>query len=490
MSNVEFHLIAFDEASNVIESLGANMTATFQNIEGQTQNLANTTTEATSQIVLDYDDVKFSMNALEEAQGSANASFGTSIMSMNNLALAGATLYMSFERVQNAQVMVDRSNLMVQRSTQTARQAQVDYNEAVAKFGPTSAEAQTALTKLGIANDALTVAQERADMSARNMNNAILMSTLMVVPSIIGIIGTMNTLYEHGTLAKIANTAASYGHAIAEQVEAAATYLASGAMVIFNAVCNANPILLVVTAIGALVGAFIAAYTYCEPFRNAINALGSALSGAFFTAVNVVRGALEWLWNNVLAPLGTFLNNVFGPVITFIIGLFQKLYDIVKPIIDAINTVKDVMGGFVNTISGALGSAGNAIGGFISSICFAHALQNAADMSAKTMNGWTDMVETSMDKGLSSIQDFNAEIGTVGMSVNASVALGGAPVTGVGLLARTPTMTNNFTFEVHGSIDKATAQLAADLVQESLKNVIVEPTSMSNSMRKRIRIGY
>jgi VIT1/CCC1 family predicted Fe2+/Mn2+ transporter len=44
--------------------------------------------------------------------------------------------------------------------------------------------------------------------------------------------------------------------------------------------------------------------------------------------------------------------------------------------------------------------------------------------------------------------------------------------------------------QVQGSLDRATAEYAAKLVQEKLKNVIVEPTTtLAASTHKRIRNG-
>jgi hypothetical protein len=459
-SDVEIHLLAYDEASSVIEGVGSNLSVTFSNIEGETQELVSTTDKATSQIASDYGQVENAGYSLQAQQEASQASFGTSIMAMNNLALAGASLVMSFERIQNAQVMVDRANLMVQRSTESAERAQTAYNDAVTKYGPNSTQAKEALDKLTIAQEALRVAQERADMSSRNYNNTMITAALTVIPSLISIIGTVSHAQEIWT----------------------------GIQWALNAAMDANPIGIIILAIAGLVAIIIVAYENCKPFRDIINAIGDTLSGFFLGAVNAVKGALEWLWNNVFVPFGNFIKAVFSPIISFLTELFNSFYNIIKPIVDAVTAVASIMGGFVNTIVGALGGARDAIGGFISSVCFAHALQKAADESAGTMDDWQSMVKRNTDKALDSIKGFNAEVG-ISAVPNVGAVTTGAPLT---LPATKPTVSITITaplVNIAGNADRATAQLAANMVKEQLQNVVIQPTSPSNLLRKQVRIA-
>jgi hypothetical protein len=144
------------------------------------------------------------------------------------------------------------------------------------------------------------------------------------------------------------------------------------------------------------------------------------------------------------------------------------------------------MGGVKDTISNALGDSWNAISGFIGSICFAHALQNAAVESEKTMKTWTDMIGEKMEKGLKTIRDFNAQAGITGAPGAGAPAMGGVPVATV-----KPPVTVNITaplVNVEGSADKATVDLASKQVLAALKSSIVEPTSASApAVMKRIR---
>ena len=68
-------------------------------------------------------------------------------------------------KLENAEVTLDRAHVTLEKDTNAVQAAQEKYNEAVAKYGPNSQEATDAANKLKAAQDALTVAHERADRS-------------------------------------------------------------------------------------------------------------------------------------------------------------------------------------------------------------------------------------------------------------------------------------------------------------------------------------
>ncbi|MEM2921743.1 MAG: hypothetical protein QXF26_05435, partial [Candidatus Bathyarchaeia archaeon] len=80
-----------------------------------------------------------------------------------------------------------------------------------------------------------------------------------------------------------------------------------------NAAMAANPIGIVIVAVTALVGALIAAYNACEPFRNAINAIGSAIYNYVKPAFDAIIGALRWLWDLLTNnPIANFIKGLLG----------------------------------------------------------------------------------------------------------------------------------------------------------------------------------
>ena len=88
----------------------------------------------------------------------------------------------------------------------------------------------------------------------------------------------------------------------------------------------------------------IAAYTYCTPFKDAIDALGKAMADGLGQAVAYIKGGLEWLWNNVLVPLGDFLSGAFMDAVNAIAGALKAVADFLKPLGDAWNWLAGVVG--------------------------------------------------------------------------------------------------------------------------------------------------
>lgn len=80
---------------------------------------------------------------------------------------------------------------------------------------------------------------------------------------------------------------------------AAGMYLVSGAMAVVNAVMSANPIGLVVIAIGALVAALIYAWNNSETFRNVVTGVFNAVSTTVSTVVNGVVASFNWMQNAI-----------------------------------------------------------------------------------------------------------------------------------------------------------------------------------------------
>lgn len=88
---------------------------------------------------------------------------------------------------------------------------------------------------------------------------------------------------------------ANGAYKIAALASAAASKIAAGAQWLLNAAMDANPVMIAVIAIGALVAIAILAYRHVGWFRDAVNATGHAL----------VDGA-EWVWKYIapFTPLG------------------------------------------------------------------------------------------------------------------------------------------------------------------------------------------
>ena len=370
-ANVEFNITAFDEASGVFSTVRSNASECFTSVESGATEAADSVSTSSGQIQSSVETSSFSLK---------NNAFA-----MNNLVLSGASLAMSFEGIENAEVSLDRAHVTVEKDTNAVQAAQERYNEAVAKYGPNSQKAKDASDKLSAAEDALTVAHERADEAQRNVNNTMIMAGLTVVPAVISAIVSLNTL--------LTATPAI------ESAVATATGAVSTAMDFLAA----NPIILVIAGIAALAIGLYEAYEHCGPFRDAVNAIGAVLGGALKTAVTAVSEALEWLWNNVFKPLGEFLSAVFvGYLKTLELewdavssGVMWLWHNVLEPVAnffkgafaDAINFVMAPINAFESAISKVSSLAKpltDIIGGLtgaLKNMCFAHAAPAAEEFN-------------------------------------------------------------------------------------------------------------
>ena len=97
------------------------------------------------------------------------------------------------------------------------------------------------------------------------------------------------------TAAFIKNKAATLATAAAQGVVKAATLAWTGVQKVLNIVLTANPIGLVIAAIGALVTAVIYAYNNCEGFRKIVNKVWEAIKPLATAIMNGLAKAIEWL---------------------------------------------------------------------------------------------------------------------------------------------------------------------------------------------------
>jgi hypothetical protein len=320
--NIEIILTATDEASAKLEQAGRNIDDVLFDIEGSTRG---------AEAAMDkLDSTQVKVSSETEKLGTSLQRNGStakdSIVAFSGLVTSAFALYEGFDRIEKATVAADRANLNVVRSTENVDQAQKALAESTAKYGEDSVQAKDAADKLAIAQEALAVSTERAGIAQNQVKETMISSALMVIPTLITMINSVGGV----------------------------TKVWTGIQAALNAVMDANPIAIVVIAIAALVAAVVAAYSYCKPFKDAVDAVGKALGEYLAKAIEVIKGALEWLWNNILVPLGNFLIGQFMGAIKAIGDALGWLGGVLKPIGDA-------FGWLANTIGGAIKAAGAAI---------------------------------------------------------------------------------------------------------------------------------
>ena len=125
---------------------------------------------------------------------------------------------------------------------------------------------------------------------------------LAAVSTLVAGIKTLTTTLYASTKAFIASTAATIKNkvatlavAAAQKVVTIATNAWKAAQVVLNMILTANPIGLIITAIGLLVTAIITAYNNCESFRKIVDGVWEAIKPLANAIMNGLAKAFEWL---------------------------------------------------------------------------------------------------------------------------------------------------------------------------------------------------
>lgn len=152
--------------------------------------------------------------------------------------------------------------------------------------------------------------------------------------------GANGAMLVSGTSAKI------YGAIM--RAQAVATAAAAAAQRVFNLALKANPIGLVITAIGLLVAGVIWAYNNVGWFKDAIDtafagiviavqALGSAAMWLWENAIkpawNAIATAATWLWQNILVPAFTAIGMVVKVWWSIVSAIFSLVVNVVRAVL-------------------------------------------------------------------------------------------------------------------------------------------------------------
>lgn len=90
------------------------------------------------------------------------------------------------------------------------------------------------------------------------------------------------------------------------------TLLMRAAQLLLNTALTANPIGLVVGLIAGLVGAFVTAYQTSETFRNTVNGVFEKVKSVVTGAIDTIKGVLnfEWKWPSIPLPHFSFSGSI------------------------------------------------------------------------------------------------------------------------------------------------------------------------------------
>jgi len=133
---------------------------------------------------------------------------------------------------------------------------------------------------------------------------------LSIVKTVIPALITQNATTGALALNMNALSIASLKQTIATKAAVIATTAMTAAQWLLNLALNANPIGIVILAVGALVGAIVLLYKHSESVRNVINGLGSVLSAVFSGFLEIGKSVLgifvsvgQVLFQFFIAPL-------------------------------------------------------------------------------------------------------------------------------------------------------------------------------------------
>lgn len=284
-----------------------------------------------------------------------------------------------------------------------ASQIMSAFGEASALIGQVGTSLQTFFGSLGetfapVIDGLTTIAGAAAGFVASFVESGGLDTALNTLSGLVGFLVQISPLlagaaaaYGVFALAQGAATAATIAHE-------AATKAVAVAQGILNAVMNANPMMLIVTVIAAVVAALMTLWTTNEGFREAVtnawNSIVSTLSGVWATVCSTVSGAVEAVRGAIqtaLDAISSTWNSVWSGITGFFSGIWDGLQSAASSGIDAVyNTVtgiKDSITGFFSGagqwlvdsgraildglrdgIMGAIGSVKDAVSGALSSV--------------------------------------------------------------------------------------------------------------------------
>lgn len=133
---------------------------------------------------------------------------------------------------------------------------------------------------------------------------------------------------------------------VAELARAVATNIVAGAQAALNAVMNANPIGLIITAIGLLVAAFLWLWNNCEEFRNFWIGLWEQLLSFLRPIIDSIVKAFQdaWafiqkVWDKVkpyFTAIWEGIKKVFSVVATWFSGMFKTAWAAITVVWDAV----------------------------------------------------------------------------------------------------------------------------------------------------------
>lgn len=181
-----------------------------------------------------------------------------------------------------------------------------------------------------------------------------------------------NTLLAVGNGLMLARFVQSGALTAAEATQAAATMGASGAFGIFNAVLSANPIMIVIMAITALVAALVWFFTQTETGRQMWSSFMSFLTGIWNSIVSngqAIWTSLSTFFTFILNAIFNTFSSIWSNITSFISNTVSGIYNTVTSVFQNVwTTVTNIWNGIKDTISNAINGAKDIVSNAIATI--------------------------------------------------------------------------------------------------------------------------
>lgn len=187
---------------------------------------------------------------------------------------------------------------------------------------------ENATEKLDLIKDKLSIVKDKIVLAKDKLVEFLTRMKAIAAEKIAGLADKFRALAEGISLA-----------GIKAKLYAAYQWLVNAATAVWNALLDANPVMLIVLAIMALVAALIYLYNTNDTVRAAIDGLFAALSGVGEWLMSSLVPAFEWLWQT-LQPIGEFLMGVFAPIWDVIVQVLTIVWSTITGITTAFDQFK------------------------------------------------------------------------------------------------------------------------------------------------------
>jgi hypothetical protein len=162
---------------------------------------------------------------------------------------------------------------------------------------------------------------------------------------------------------------------VASKVYAAGVAVVTAAQWAWNAAMSANPVMLVVLAVAALVAGIVILWNKSDAFRSFVIGMWEAIQAAALTAWNAIQNVVSSVVNAIRSAIdaaGNTIENVWNTVKSVATSVWNGIKSLVSSVVDGIvSAVQGIIGaitGAWNSMRSAAETAWNAIRSLVSTV--------------------------------------------------------------------------------------------------------------------------